>query len=131
MKLQSNILFSPQTVKIKSSLHFVLPFAFISSLPVFFDWHHVLIAAFHRCLTHLHLHLQSPRETDLDNRYLPLQAKDAVEEGVLWHAARHDKHAAQHVEVEVVFRQRTRQSGLEEGCPSFLESQTSSPVPLR
>lgn len=44
----------------------------------------------------------------------PLQAEDAVEECVLWRVTRQGKHTAQHVEVEVILRQRAQQPGLEE-----------------
>lgn len=67
-------------------------------------------------LPHLHLHPQITRW------YSPLQAKDAVEECVLSRTAVHDEDAAQYVEVKVVLVQVAEQPGLEEGCPSFLES---------
>lgn len=62
-----------------------------------------------------------PYRPDLDNRHPPLQAEDAVEQSSLRKVAMHDEDAAQHVEVEVVLRQRAYQPGLQEGCPSFLE----------
>lgn len=67
-------------------------------------------------LPYLHSHPQ------ITHRYSPVQAKDAVEECVLWCTAMQDEDAAQHVEVEVILMQRAQQPGLEEGGPSFLES---------
>lgn len=75
-------------------------------------------------LPYLHLRPQ------LSHGHSPLQAKDAVEECVLWRPAMQDKDTAQHVEVEVILMQIAQQPGLEEGGPSLLESQPSSAVPL-
>lgn len=73
------------------------------------------------------LHLD-PR---IPQRRSPVQAKDAVEECLLRRTAVQDEDAAQHVEVEVVLVQIAQQPGLEEGRPSFLESQPSTEVTLR
>lgn len=60
----------------------------------------------------------------------PFQAKDTVENAALSVPTLQDEHAAQDVEVQLVFWDRTNHPGLEEGGPLPLQGPLAAPVVL-
>lgn len=61
---------------------------------------------------------------------LPFEAEDAVENAALGVSTLQDEHAAQDVEVQLVFGDHTHHSGLEEGGPLPLQGPLAAPVVL-